>query len=178
MAELNANPADLLRFADAYSELAQRAAQISPQAVTELQRVMQTHGPMGYPTAVGIAAGLAKAEGPLQAKVADFNTYSQRFTEHSATYTKADQTGAQALDNEFRPVDNKDAANDPDQPQPAIDPRNPFVGDERFGHWLCWLKTLSLQKVDRLWAIGLISSCGDLLQALLMLRRAFHGAPA
>lgn len=135
MAELNVNPAELVRFADAYSELAHRAAQISPQAVTEVQRVMQTHGPMGYPTAVGIAAGLAKAEGPLQAKVADFNTYSQRFTEHSATYTKADQTGAQALDNQFRPVDNKDAANDPDQPQPAIDPRNPFVGDERFGHW-------------------------------------------
>lgn len=24
---------------------------------------------------------------------------------------------------------------DPDRPKPAIDPRNPFVGDERFGYW-------------------------------------------
>ncbi|MEE3065097.1 MAG: type VII secretion target [Actinomycetota bacterium] len=177
MAELNVNPGQLLHFADAYSELATRAGQISPQAAAEVQRIAATHGPMGYPTAVGIAAGLAKADAPLQATVADFNTYAQRFSQHTATYTKADQVGADALDNKFQPVDSTDA-NDQDQPKPAIDPRNPFVGDERFGYWLCWLKTLSLQKVDRLWAIGLISSCGDLLQASLMLRRAFHAALA
>ncbi|OOK65260.1 hypothetical protein BZL29_7699 [Mycobacterium kansasii] len=135
MPELNVNPADLERFANAYSELAQRTAQISPQAATEVQRVMQTHGPMGYPTALGIAAGLAKAEGPVQAKVADFNNYAQRFTEHSATYTKADQTGAQELDNHFQHVDDKHGWPDPPTPAPAIDPRNPFVGDERFGYW-------------------------------------------
>lgn len=135
MAELNVNPGDLLRFADAYSELAARAAQISPQAAAELQRIAATHGPMGYPTAVGIAAGLAKADGPLQAKVADFTTYSQRFTEHTATYTKTDKDGADALDNKFVPVDSKDQSNNPDLPKPAIDPRNPFVGDERMGRW-------------------------------------------
>ena len=97
MAELNVNPGDLLRFADAYSELANRAAQISPQAVVEVQRVAETHGPMGYPTAVGIAAGLAKAEGPVQAKVDDFNTYAQRLTEHAATYTKVDGEGGQRV---------------------------------------------------------------------------------
>jgi hypothetical protein len=95
MAELNVNPADLLRVADAYGELAARAAQISPQAAIEVQRIAETHGPMGYPAAVGITAGLANAEGPLMAKVADFDTYSQRFTEHAATYTDEDAQGAQ-----------------------------------------------------------------------------------
>jgi hypothetical protein len=82
MAELKVNPADLVRAAEGYSELAARAAMISPQAAFEVQRIAETHGPMGYPTAVGITAGLANAEGPLMAKVADFTTYSQRFTEH------------------------------------------------------------------------------------------------
>lgn len=56
----------------------------------------------------------------------------------TATYTKTDQVGADPLDNKFRPVDSKDQLGDPDQPQPqvAIDPRNPFIGDERFGHWV------------------------------------------
>ncbi|KEF94916.1 hypothetical protein K883_05340 [Mycobacterium sp. TKK-01-0059] len=97
MAELDVNPADLVRFAGAYSELAQRAAQISPQAVDEVQKVIDTHGPMGYPTAVGIAAGLAKAEVPVQAKVADFNTYAQRLTEHADTYTRVDGQDAQRV---------------------------------------------------------------------------------
>ena len=95
MAELNVNPTDLLRFADAYGELAARAAQISPQAAIEVQRIADTHGPMGYPTAVGIAAGLAKAEKPLHAKVADFESYSRRFVEHAATYTTQDHQAAQ-----------------------------------------------------------------------------------
>jgi hypothetical protein len=97
MAELNVNPADLVRVADAYTELAARAALICPQAAAEVQRVAETHGPMGYPAAVGIAAGLAMREGPLQAKVADFHTYSQRFTEHAAAYTNADQRAAAAI---------------------------------------------------------------------------------
>lgn len=89
-----------------------------------------------------------------------------------------DRGGADELDNHVRLVDSKGTSDYADQPQVAIDPRNTFIGDQRFGYWLCWLKTLSLQKVDRLWAIGLISSCGDLLQASLMLRRAFHAALA
>lgn len=95
MAELNVNPADLLRIADTYTALATRAAQLSPQAAAEVQRIADTHGPMGYPTALGIAAGLANAERPLNAKIADFQTYSQRFTEHAATYTTHDHQAAQ-----------------------------------------------------------------------------------
>ncbi|MEE6140311.1 hypothetical protein SKC41_28840 [Mycobacterium sp. 050128] len=33
------------------------------------------------------------------------------------------------------PLPESPASTSPDQPQPAIDPRNPFVGDERFGYW-------------------------------------------
>lgn len=95
MAELNVDKAYLLRVADAYGELAARAAQISPQATLEVQRIAATHGPMGYPTAAGIAAGLAKAEKPLNAKVADFENYSRRFVEHAGTYITQDQQGAQ-----------------------------------------------------------------------------------
>ena len=46
MGALDANPADLLRFADAYSELATRAAQISPQAAQEVQRIADTYRPI------------------------------------------------------------------------------------------------------------------------------------
>jgi hypothetical protein len=95
VAELNVNPADLLRIADAYTDLAARAAQLPPQAATEVQRITETHGPMGYPTAIGIAAGLANAERPLNMKIADFHTYSQRFTEHAATYATRDRQAAQ-----------------------------------------------------------------------------------
>jgi Excreted virulence factor EspC, type VII ESX diderm len=97
MAELNVDVADLARFAGTYDELSARAKLISPQAATEVQRIAETHGPMGYPAAVGIATGLANAEGPLNAKVADFQTYSQRFTEHAATYTGQDSDGAQRI---------------------------------------------------------------------------------
>lgn len=98
MAELKVNPADLLRVADAYSQLAMRAAQISPQAAAEVQRIAETHGPMGYPAAVGVAAGLANHEAPLLSKVDDFNTYAQRFKEHAATYAQQDAAGARRLD--------------------------------------------------------------------------------
>ena len=97
MAELNVNPGDLVRVADAYGELAARSAQISPLAAAEVQRIAETHGPMGYPTAVGIAAGLAAREAPLQAKVADFITYARRFTEHAAAYTTTDAEGGQRI---------------------------------------------------------------------------------
>lgn len=97
MAELNVNPADLLRFADAYSDLATRAAQISPQAAAEVQRIAASHGPMGYPAAVGIVTGLVSAEGPLQAKVDAFGTHAQRLTEHAATYTATDQENGQRM---------------------------------------------------------------------------------
>ena len=104
MGELNVNPADLVRAAEGYSELAARAAMISRQAAVEVQRIARTHGPMGYPTAVGITAGLANAEGPLVAKAADFTTYSQRFTEHAGAYPATDAENAaryKAIDEEL-----------------------------------------------------------------------------
>ncbi|WP_292981282.1 type VII secretion target [Mycobacterium sp.] len=94
MAQLNVNPADLLRTAQRYTDLAARTGQLSPQATAEVQRVAATHGPMGYPTAVGIAAALSHTEPPLTAKTVDFQSYSQRFTEHAATYTTEDHDAA------------------------------------------------------------------------------------
>lgn len=94
---LNVNPADLLRAADAYGDLAARAAQISPQAAAEVQRISATHGPIGYPIAVGIAVGLVAREGRLQSKAADFATYDQRLRDHAAAYTDEDEMAAQRL---------------------------------------------------------------------------------
>lgn len=94
VAQLDVNPADLLRAADTYTGLAERTAQLSPRAAAEVVRIADTHGPMGYPAAVGIATGIANTEPPLTAKTADFQTYSQRFTEHAATYTTEDHDAA------------------------------------------------------------------------------------
>lgn len=104
VAEIKVNPGDLALVADTYRELAARAAQISPQAALEVQRIAETHGPMGYPTAIGVTAGLAKAEGPLTAKVADFTAYSHRFTEHAATYTREDAEAAERIDSTVLPT--------------------------------------------------------------------------
>ena len=97
MAAIDVNAADLLRAADAYAALAARASLIAPQAAVEVHRIAESHGPMGYPTAVGITAGLASREGPLNAKVADFGTYSERFTEHATTYTRQDAQASAGL---------------------------------------------------------------------------------
>lgn len=94
MGELNVDPGDLLRAAAGYQELGLRAQLIAPQAAEEVQRIADSHGPMGFPTAVGIAAGMSKAEVPLNQKIQDFNEYSQRFMEHAATYTGQDKEGA------------------------------------------------------------------------------------
>ncbi len=51
-----------------------------------------------------------------------------------ATAGDQDRQGIDALDNHVRLVDSK-GTSDPGDPAVAIDPRNPFVGDERFGHW-------------------------------------------
>lgn len=121
MEQLNVNPADLLRAADAYADLAAQAARISPLAAAEVQRIADTHGPMGYPAAVGIAAGLANAQGPLLAKIGDFTTYTQRLTEAAATYTTTDGAVATPFDSltfgdDKDPTKNptKDTAKDPD----------------------------------------------------------------
>ncbi|WP_293003778.1 type VII secretion target [Mycobacterium sp.] len=94
MEQLDVNPADLLRSANVYAELAGRLDGLSPHARAEAQRVAETHGPMGYPAVVGISAGLDSAEQPLNAKVIDFQEYSRRFTEHAATYVGEDSEAA------------------------------------------------------------------------------------
>jgi hypothetical protein len=93
VAHLNVNPADLIEAAGNYTELAVLAAQISPRAVTEVTRIAQTHGLMGYPTAVGIVAGLAAHEPRLLAKAAEFGLYAQRLNEHATTYQTTDSAG-------------------------------------------------------------------------------------
>jgi hypothetical protein len=51
------------------------------------------------------------------------------------TYAAKDRAGADELKNHVQLVDSKGTSDYPDQPDVAIDPRNPFVGDKRFGHW-------------------------------------------
>lgn len=91
---LNVNPADLHKAADEYTHLQACAARITPQAVEEVNRIIATHGLMGYPAAVGIVAGLARREAKVAAKAAEFGQYAQRFTEHAATYRGEDAAGA------------------------------------------------------------------------------------
>ena len=76
MGLLNVNPADLYRAADDYTELAARTAQLPAQALAEIQRIAASHGPMGFPTALGIAAGMAAREAAVQAKAAQFRQYA------------------------------------------------------------------------------------------------------
>lgn len=141
MAELNVNPGDLLRVADAYTELAARAALVSPQAVTAVQQIAGTHGVMGYPCAVGVVAGLAKAEGPLQAKIGDFTTYAQRFTVHAGVYTTTDADGAAAFD--ALNFGDADGPKDPNDHVQAADfeknhapaPLGPFDEIRKIPHW-------------------------------------------
>lgn len=141
MAELNVNPGDLLRVADHYTQLAATAALVSPQAVTAVQQIAGTHGLMGYPIAVGVVAGLAKAEGPLQAKIGDFATYAQRFTEHAGVYTTTDADGAAAFD--ALDFGDGDAPKDPNDHVQAVDfdknhapvPLGPFDDIIKTPHW-------------------------------------------
>jgi hypothetical protein len=98
MPHLNVNPADLLRVADDYTELQARAAAIGPRAVEEVQRIIASHGPMGYPVAVGIVTNLARKQAALDAKAADFGRYGQRFTEHANAYVSEDREAAQRYD--------------------------------------------------------------------------------
>lgn len=94
MGFLNVNPGDLHNVAERYVELQQRLASISPLAVEEATRISESHGPMGFPVAVGIISALARREARLASKSADFGSYAQRFNEHAATYTGQDAAGA------------------------------------------------------------------------------------
>ena len=92
-------------MSDQYTELQARAAAISPQAVEEVNRIIASHGAMGYPVAVGVVAGLARRQARLQAQTAQFGVYSARFTEHAATYTTEDaEAAARISDIDFGPA--------------------------------------------------------------------------
>lgn len=94
---LNVNPADLIAAAGGYEALALRAQTISPQAVELVQKVIATHGPMGYSTAIGIIVGLLAKVEKVEGKSADFVQYGQRLTEHSVSYRSGDGTMADGI---------------------------------------------------------------------------------
>lgn len=117
MGHLNVDTTQLLAAAADYDELSVRTALLSPLATTEVQRIADSHGLIGYPAALGIAAGLANAEQPVLNKATDFQTYSQNLTEHAATYTDQDQRGASDLKAVGFHTDHPDANVGP-RPQP------------------------------------------------------------
>lgn len=102
--KLDVNPADLNNVADQYAELQTAAAAIGPQAVDEVNRIIATHGAMGYPVAVGVVAGLARRQAQVEGKAADFGRYAARFNEHAAAYQSGDLEGA----NRYRLVSQSD----------------------------------------------------------------------
>ncbi|ORX11373.1 type VII secretion target [Mycobacterium xenopi] len=148
MGSLDVTPADLLKAADDYAVLAQRTAVIGPQAAEEVERVIASHGPMGYPTAVGIVAGLESREAQVSAKAADFATYAQRFAEHAATYQSVDADGARRM-NQATLLDMPGAgggdaprvpggspvADDPDPPVGSVIVCEPYTAG---GGFICW----------------------------------------
>lgn len=124
MGELDVNPADLIHIADDYNRLAAQLQTIAPQAAEQVRQIIATHGPMGYPAAVGIATGLAAQEGRIASKAQDFGQYSQRFTEHAATFS----TENAELARRFKAIDFPhipDAHKDPSLPPPGQ--ANPFI---------------------------------------------------
>jgi len=92
--KLDVTPADLHRAADDYADLQARAAAVGPQAVEEVNRIIATHGAMGYPVAVGVVAGLARRAAAVSAAAARFGQYGERFTGHATTYLSTDHDGA------------------------------------------------------------------------------------
>lgn len=98
MAHLDVDPADLRRTAQRYRDLGTQMQALPAQAITHAQHVIDTHGIMGYPVAVGITAAMAKTEARLAAKAAAFNTtHAERFDEHASTYTTQDTHGAHTI---------------------------------------------------------------------------------
>lgn len=91
--KLDVRPADLNNVADQYAELQTAAAAIGPQAVDEVNRIIASHGAMGYPVAVGVVAGLARRQARVEGKAADFGRYAERFNEHAASYQAGDLDG-------------------------------------------------------------------------------------
>ncbi|WGI35971.1 type VII secretion target (plasmid) [Mycolicibacterium aubagnense] len=124
MTQLNVQAGTLERMADQYKDLAARASMIGPRVADEVQRVVATHGPMGYPVAVGILRGMVPADQAATAKAADFGKHAERFTEHAAAYTAADRAGAARMNSIGFP-NTPDAYKDPSPPPPGQ--ANPFI---------------------------------------------------
>ena len=91
--QVRVNPADLNNAAEQYAQLQMAAAAIGPQAVDEVQRIIASHGAMGYPVAVGVVTGLARRQAQVEGKAADFGLYTERLNEHAATYRDQDRAG-------------------------------------------------------------------------------------
>ncbi|WP_006243934.1 hypothetical protein [Mycolicibacterium tusciae] len=129
MAKVNVNYSDLSRASGEYAELQAQAAALSPLAAEEAQRIIASHGPMGYPVAVGVVAGLARREARVQAKAAEFGQYSERFLEHEATYRDVDHAGAQG----YRALDFSEGAQ---LPTP-----DDYESTDSFPKRVCWIGT-------------------------------------
>lgn len=127
LGKLNVEPGDLSRVAGEYSGLQTAAAAIGPHAVDEVNRIIATHGPMGYPVAVGVVAGLARRQATLETKAADFGQYSERFLEHADAYRDADHQGAQR----FSAFDFSEAAK-----LPSLDN---YESSEPYPKRVCWI---------------------------------------
>lgn len=125
---LDVNPADLNTVADQYAQLQAAAASIGPQAVDEVNRIIASHGQMGYPVAVGVVAGLARRQSQLEGKAADFGVYATRFNEHAAAYRSGDLDGASLYQQVSVPDDWFD--NDDVFPE-AVDPGGAAAGPGR-----------------------------------------------
>lgn len=91
---LNVNPADLVALSQDYSQLALKIAELCPATAVEVQRIIDTHGAMGYPVALGVVAGLARREPAIATLLAAFGAYSERFVEHASTYVSQDTAAA------------------------------------------------------------------------------------
>ena len=97
--------------------------------VEEVNRIIATHGPMGYPVAVGVVAGLARRQTQVNTKATQFGQYSERFDEHAATYLKQDRAGAEWLN----------AIGFPDVPDAIVAPTPPTDPIELPPDVVCWI---------------------------------------
>ncbi|WP_255799658.1 type VII secretion target [Mycobacteroides abscessus] len=96
--KLDVNPADLDAVAARYGELGTEMSTLPARGIEQINQVIATHGVMGYPVAVGMAAGMVKADEKLAAKIKDFVDHHQRtFIEHAATYRATDAGGASEI---------------------------------------------------------------------------------
>ena len=82
----------------AMASSAPKMSTLPARGIEQINQVIATHGVMGYPVAVGMAAGMLKADEKLTAKIRDFVDHHQRaFIEHAATYRATDAEGGSEI---------------------------------------------------------------------------------